>query len=244
MKAFPIGNMFSFTPLTLGGTSRRRVRITDVYPGLVGPVLGADGTTPSTGRQGKTGETSVSQTHGKYYEPSSRAVLFGASDQGAGVAVQTSITTTGNLSLHNPVGSGKRLSIKKVSIAYFNGTLGAGAFYHAFNPVGTTLPSAGTTLTANCMDIGNLSGVAAVGVAKTGATVVAATCLYPFLGCNAELATSVTGIQLGSEDVDGAIVIEPGGVYQLVSVMGAGGTSPKVAMGIVWEEIPLVASQG
>lgn len=211
----------------------------------VGPVLGADGTTPATGRQGKTGESIVAIAHGKYYEPASRGVLFAAGDQGVGIAVTATLTTTATFSLHNPVGSLKRISIKKISVAYFSGTLGAGAFYHGYNPVGTTLPSSGTTLTARNLNIGNQSGAAAVGVALSASTVVAGTVLYPFASLFPVLATSaVSGPWRCVEDVDGAIVLEPGAVYQLLGVFGAAGSTPKVSVGAVWEEIPFGGANG
>lgn len=241
-----VGGMFrNAIAVQLGGLSRRRrLRTSEICPGVVGPVLGGDGTTPGTGRQGKTGESTVGQAHGKYYEPSSRGVLFAASDQGGGVTCQTTITTTGLLSLYNPAGSVKRLAIKKISLGYVSGTLGAGSFYHAFNAIGAAAPTGGTALTANSADIGNQSAVTAVGVPRTGATVVAATVLYPFASSFVELATTANPLQLIIEDVDGAITIEPGCTYQLVSVLGAGGSSPKVSPGVLWEEIPIVASQG
>ena len=212
---------------------------------VVGPVLGADGTTPSTGRQGKTGEAAVVQVHGKYYEAASRGTLFSAADAGAGVAVTATITTTATFTLHNPLNSQKRIAIKKLSVAYFSGTLGAGAFYHGHLPPGNTLPSSGTALTARNMDIGNQSGVAAVGVATTAATVVAGLVLYPFASLFPVLATSaVSGPVQCTEDVDGAIVLEPGAQYQLLGVFGAAGTTPKVDIGCLWEEIGIVASNG
>ncbi len=206
----------------------------------VGPVLIADGNTPPSGRQGKTSEAAVTQTHGKYYEAASRGVLFAAADQGVGITVQVTITTTATLSLHNPLGSQKRLAICKLSIAYFTGTLGAGAFYHGYNPVGTTLPSSGTSLVARNTDIGNQPATVAVGVAISGPTVVAGTVLYPFATSLPILAsTAVTPFSL-EEDVDGAIVLEPGAVYQLLGVFGGTGSTPKISAGILWEEIPIV----
>ncbi len=208
----------------------------------VGPQLGADGTTPATGRQGKTGETAIAQAHGKYYEPSSRGVLFAGSDQGVGVAVTVTLTTTATASLYNPPNSGKRLSIKKVSVTYFSGTMPAGSFYHGF-AVPVAAPS-GTAITSNCLDIGNQSGVAAVGVMKTAATVLLGTVLYPFASSLPVLASTAVWATQIIEDVDGAIVLEPGMNYQLLGVFGGAGTSPKVSVGIVWEEVPLVASNG
>jgi hypothetical protein len=212
--------------------------------GVVGPVVGPDGTTPVTGRQAKTGEANVTQTHGKYYEAASRGVLFAACDQGAGVVVQTTFTTTAAMTLTNPVASQKRLAIKQISIGYFSGTLGAGSFYHGILGTGNTLPSGGTALTATCLDVGNQSAAAAQGVARTGATVVAATSIAVIMSTFAELATTANGFQPGVFDIDGFIVLEPGAQWQLLGAFGAAGTSPKITCGIVWEEIQIAASQG
>ncbi len=210
----------------------------------VGPQLGADGTTPATGRQGKTGETTVSQAHGKYYEASSRGTLFCGSDSGAGVAPQATIGTTATYSLHNPLNSGKRLSLKKIAITYFSGTQPAGTYYHGYLAPGTTLPSSGTTGGNVCLDIGNQSGAAAVGVSLYGSTVVTGKVLYPFAQSLPVLATTAIPVSILEDDIDGAITLEPGAQYQLLAVMGSTGTSPKIGVGTVWEEIPIVASNG
>lgn len=214
----------------------------------VGPQLGADGTTPATGRQGKTGEATVGQAHGKYYEPASRGVLAFACDQGAGVATVTSISTTAILSLYNPINSNRRLSLKRVYLSYFSGTLGAGPIYHCVTPqvsgTAQTQPSGGTALTSYWCDINNLSlSAAPVGLARTGSTVVAPIVFAPFCSVFAELASTANGQQQAVEDLDGCIVLEPGGSYQIQSICAAGST-PKVTCGVVWEEIPFVASQG
>lgn len=212
--------------------------------GAVGPQPGGDGTTPPTGRQAKTGDAVVTQGHGKYYEAAGRGVLFAACDQGVGIVVQVTITTAATLCLYNPANSQKRIAISKVALAYFSGTLGAGAWYHGFNPVGTAAPSGGTLLVSNCTDIGNDSVLVAVGVCRSGATVVAGTVLYP-VGSSLPILASTAGDPFSiEEDVDGAIVLEPGGIWQLLGVFGGTGSSPKISAGIVWEEIPYVSSQG
>jgi hypothetical protein len=43
-----------------------------------------------------------------------------------------------------------------------------------------------------------------------------------------------------TEDVDGAIILEPGGGWCLEGV-GAAGSSPLVTVGVVWEEEPISA---
>lgn len=210
----------------------------------VGIVLTPDGSTPATGRQAKTGEAVVTQAHGKYYEASSRGLVFGACDQGSGVTVQTSITTTGILSLHNPKNSGVRLEIMKVSIAYFSGTMGAGAYYHALNKLGDALPTGGTTLASNMLDGGNIVASVAKGVCLAGATVVAPTTVGLFGSSLPVLASTAVWAAPISEDVDGAIVVEPGCAYQLVAVMGGAGSSPKISPAIWWEEVQIAQSQG
>ena len=210
----------------------------------VGPVPYSDGNTPPTGRQGKTGEAITGKAHGDYYESASRGTVFGACSNAA-VTVQTTITTTAPATLHNPVASQKRLQILEVRIAYFSGTMTAGLFYHGINPVGTTLPSGGTTLTSTCMDVGNQSGVVAVGVAGTGRTVIAATPVLVFASSFPALASSVVSPLMTCVDkLEGAIVLEPGGVYQLVGTFGGAGSSPAIGVSILWNEVPIVASNG
>lgn len=216
--------------------------------GVVGPVPGGDGSTPPTGRQGKTGEATVGQAHGKYYEASTRALLAFACDQGAGVATVTGVSTTAILSLYNPINSGRRLSILKVSLGYFSGTLGAGPVYHCVTPqvsgTAQTLPSGGTALTSYWSDINYLTVSAApVGLARVGSTVVAPIVYRHFCSLFAELASTANGIQFCTEDLDGEITLEPGGCYQMQSKCAAGST-PLVTPGILWEEVPFVVSQG
>lgn len=240
MKAsFSLYNVSSFNHI--GCESRRRQRVADMLPNVVGPVFGADGTTPATGRQSKTGETTVAQAHGKYYEPASRGVLFAGGDNGVGYTPQLAASTLPNMALINPANSGKRLAIKKVSISYFSGTLPSGSFYHGF---ATGATGAGPS-SQNQTDIGNGGAIAAVAKCLYGLTSgTTGTVLYPLASSFAELATTTNGLQTAIEDVDGAIVVEPGNQYQLMSVCGTTGSSPKISSAIVWEEIPIVASQG
>lgn len=204
----------------------------------VGPIVGADGTTPAGVRYGKTGEQLMGQAHGKYFEATHRGNSFTAADQGVGVAVGTALGTTAMLSLYNPPGSGKRYAIQRVSLAYFSGTLGAGAVYHCGNgTVNQTAPSGGTALTPACTDIGNQA--VSTAQAKTGSTVVQPTILRPVVSLTAELATTANQLTDIVEDLDGEFVVEPGCTYQIQAVAAAG-TSPKVSIGVCWEEIPIV----
>lgn len=214
--------------------------ITDRGHYTVGPINSADGGAPaSLPRYGKTGETVIGQSHGKYFEASHRGVLFSACEQGTGIAPGTALGTTAFFSLYNPVGSGKRLAVKKVRVGYISGTLGAGTLYHCVDKTTTQVaPSAGTGLTPVCSDVGN--GSAPVGLARVNSTVAATLVAYsPFASLDASLATTVSTKGQLYEDVDGEIVVEPGCSYQLQAVAAAG-TSPKLTVGVTWEEVSII----
>ncbi len=206
------------------------------------PVTGlaaAAGTPGLTGaREGKTLEQVVTQAHGKYYEAASRGVLFNACEQGTGIAPGTALGTTAFFCLYNPVASGRRIAVKKVSVGYISGTLGAGTLYHCVNKTTTqTAPTGGTALTVQCCDVG-ANPVGAVGQPSVNETVVQPTAFRPLCSLTAELASSANGLHAITDDVDGEIVLEPGTSYQIQGVAAAG-TSPKLTVGCTWEEVPL-----
>lgn len=214
----------------------------------VGVTLLPDGNTPATGRQGKTSEAIVGQAHGKYYEAASRGLLFGACEQ-SGVAPGTSLGTTACLSLYNPIGSGKLVAVKKVSVGYISGTLGAGTIFHCGNMPGNAgtigavaQPSGGTSLTIYNRHLGMqvlLASAKSIAEVRTGSTVTTPVALRPFCSLQASLASTAVGPWAMTEDVDGEFVIEPGFCYQLQAIAAAGST-PLVAPGITWEEIPII----
>jgi hypothetical protein len=202
-----------------------------------GVALAAGVTGLTAAREGKTLEQIVGMAHGKYYEPASRGFLWGACEQGTGVAPGTALGTTAMGVLYNPANSGFRLAIKKVNVGYISGTLGAGTLYHCvLNTLTQAAPSGGTVLTNLCADVGG--GFTSVAVARAGATVVQPVAYRPFVTLNAMLATTATNPVDLWEDLDGEIVLEPGTSYQLQAVAAAG-TSPKLTFGFSWEEVPL-----
>jgi hypothetical protein len=203
----------------------------------IGPLSQADGTTPDV-RGAKTGEQVVAQAHGKYYEATHRGNLYAAGTAAGGVAPGTAVGTAAGAALYNPANSGKRLAIKKVTACYQSGTLGAGLIWHCLNTNPAAAAVTGTAVTAQNLD--STQGNNNVGLFKTAATLPAtATQLYPFAQLGAALASSVAFGSTVYEDIDGAIVVEPGTSYSL-QAEAAAGTSPKVSYGIVWEEIAIV----
>jgi hypothetical protein len=206
----------------------------------VGPAVSGDGTTPQA-RGGQQGETVVKQATGKYSETVERGNVYTACGAVGGAAVQTSITSTVGFALFNPAGSGVKLRILRVSLAYISGTLGAGAFMHAaYDNQGSTALSGGTAAVIRNCQIGNTAVDATTKASDTAVLGAAPTQLRPFGSAFAELATTANGMQTVTEDVDGEFVVMPGGVYSITSIMGAAGTSPKVITGVTYERVPLV----
>ncbi len=204
-----------------------------------------DGSAQSTTgvREGKTGEQIVDLAHGKYYEAASRGVLYcGGNPTKRGTA--TALSTVAPLSLYNPVGSGKWLSIKKVSFAQGEtGTLGTGGLFHCVytiaGPVASqtgTVPSGGTVVVAkNCR--ADASNASVADLRELATLAVAPVVLYPFVNVSEVAALTIGGNNTNCiEDVDGAIVLAPGGGYCIQGITATGST-PVGYYGIVWEEI-------
>jgi hypothetical protein len=188
-------------------------------------------------REGKTLEQIVSLAHGKYYEAASRGLLWSTCEQGTGIAPGTALGTTAFFVLYNPINSGFNIALKKVNVGYISGTLGAGTLYHCVNTLTTqTAPSGGTALSNVCALIGG--GFSSVALARVNATVVTPVAYRPFVVLNAMLATTATNPVDLWEDMDGEIVLLPGTSYQLQAIAAAG-TSPKLTVGVSWEEVPL-----
>src|SRR3954465_15492317 len=121
-------------------------------------------------RQAKTLELIMSMAHGKYYEAASRGKLFNACIGAAGVAPGTALSTSPAMIIHNPVNSGILVAIKRVSVGYLSGTIGAGMMVHSQNASQLTAPSGGTALTPICSLLNGSRGSAML---YTGSTISA-----------------------------------------------------------------------
>lgn len=205
----------------------------------IGPAYSADSASAApTSRFGKSGELITGHAHGGYYENASRGLTYTTAD-GTGTAPGTAIGTTAAFTLYNPANSGKRLAIQKVSLGYISGTLGAGTVFHCANiSTSQAAPSSGTALTMTNCDLGNAA--TPVGVARVGGTVASGTrALRPLCSLGASLASTAAAPWVVTEDVNGEIVVEPGTSYQVQGVTAAG-SSPLVAIGVTWTEVPIV----
>jgi hypothetical protein len=222
----------------------------------VGITYSALGTPPAfDGRQDEHGATVVAQVSGKYAEPAKRGNVFSAFATGLTPTTSIAGTTSAPLVLYNPLGSGKRLKILKVSYAQAaTGTLGTGAAFHcgfALNgPQATqsnTLPT-GSSVTPQNMDIGGPNASVAT-VLSTATLHAAAVALYPFIQQNQSAGgTLASGPGQIFEDVDGMIVLEQGSGYT-VGTVSAAGSSPLVDIGMsgkkrTWRRNPRMKDEG
>jgi hypothetical protein len=204
----------------------------------VGPRSLADGSLLDP-RGAKTGEAVVQQAHGKYYEATHRGKCFAGMTAVAGVSVANLAQgTTGPITLANPAGSGKRLSILRANMGYVSGTMPAGNLTYSVNTNPAAAAVTGTAITPVCLDIG--SGIGPTAKLFTTSTLPAApTPIRNFANLDANLATSTNNPYNIVDDVDGSIVLEPG-TSLTISGTTAAGSSPLVAFGLEWEEIDIV----
>jgi hypothetical protein len=216
--------------------------------GQVGVSYAADGTQPAAApRLGQHLEAIVQQAHGKYKEAAVRGNMYA----GCNITARspgTALSTTAPLVLYNPVGSGKRLILKKVTVAQAaTGTLGAGVLHHCgFTINGPTATQSnviptGTARTPSNLDLGGGANASVATLLENCTLNAAPVALYPFAAQNDAVAqTTAAPINTAYEDVDGAIVLEPGGGYTVEGI-STGSSSPLIYLGMVWEEEPIAA---
>jgi len=185
-------------------------------------------------RTDKTGAITIVSAHPLYSEASLRANMFVVSTAVTGIAPGTALSTTPPLTLLNPLNSGVDLVILKTSVGYISGTLGAGTIVYAYFTPQASLPTGGTELTPVCTKIGQIkgSGRAFQGSTISGTPLI----LRPAYSMGAFLATTADPIRTCQDLVEGEIVVPPATVFVMQAVAAAG-TTPLVAMSIVWEEM-------
>lgn len=206
------------------------------FDGIVGPIIQGDGN-KSPARYGKAAELVVTQAHGEFHEATSRALLFWASTAVAGVAPGTAFSTTPPMVLWNPPNSGVLVSVQQVFLAYVSGTLGAGFMAHGQTLGQVTVPSAGTELTPTS---GLTAGVRGKARAFQGSTLVAApTIVRPSFSMGPALATTAVFPFIVYDEVRGSIVVGPGAAWAFQGAAVGAGTSPLVAIGVGYEEVPI-----
>lgn len=202
--------------------------------GSLGP-----GTTPPI-RQGQLGDVVVSELHGRYYETNRNGSLFMLSSTGftvaaANVSPVNATNTTPIVTIYNPIGSGKNLSLVKLTQVTTSGTPGGPLVWNVL-AVPQTITNTTFTLPWNMSTLLQQGSVAKTwtGVALGSATVLG-TQLRTAGGAAAVAATGA--IMTFADEYAGNFIIPQGQAVALCAT--AAGTSHVMSVAVEWEEIPV-----
>lgn len=212
--------------------------------GNVGPVVGADGS-ENVIRLGRDSEAVTADAVPRFSEATRRRYTFSGMTLVAGTTIVAANVTpvaaaaASMISLWNPMGSGKDLHLVRANICGISGTPGVGQWVYniAYNQVlMATQNNQGVAGTMPMCTYG--SGVTGAGkiftqTALTGATAQALfkPCGFSFFGGAVAATTNVNYV----DNIDGAIVLPPGGLISLAAPLI--GTTFVVAGGFDWMEI-------
>ena len=209
--------------------------------GRAGVARFGDGQSTLDTRLGQQGESIFTELHGRYYEQAVRKNLFFSTSK----VRATSLGATaqiGNI-VWNPPDSGVNLAVTKwtsqivVSSATCTGIcLGLG--YQTTAP--TTVTVADTTGSTFALLSGASFTVLPAGKAKAYAiaTLLFAPIDGPVLHHNTA-AINTVGMEVIAGDLEGSIVIPPGGIVTL-QALGAAAAAAGHTSTIFWEEVPLL----
>lgn len=221
--------------------------------GRVGPDVLADGAIAKA-RLGKSAEQIFQELHGRFYETNVRGSLFRG---GIGLtAINNATYTTGTLGntvtpvigVRNPPTSSVNLSILQavltVSMTALQAT-GPGGFVWATSIGNTAISTGATPFNCKTLTTGGSQAFDMTNVAPTGLTNNLTVRFASQLGGGsagafAFLATAVamqTQQQVSVENIDGGILVPPGGFLALLAT-----TTPvahSVVSALLWEEIPV-----
>lgn len=218
---------------------------------LVGASTNADGTTP-TARGGRTGEAILSELHGRFYEQNSRGGVF--SGGMALTSINASSFTTGTLSAScTPVAGVWNPSTAIVNLVILQATLGVtmtalqatgcGPFVWASSVGNTAISTGNTPLNRKTLVAAGSSAKDMTGVALTGLTNALTVKFGSALGGGSATSTAFLATQAGpqtqqasaSENIDGSIIVPPGGVLALLAT--ATPVAHSAVSSLIWEEV-------
>ncbi len=206
----------------------------------VGPLQGVDGSNMAN-RFTTWSSAVVQQAGGKYAEAVARGNCYSAAIPSGGLAVAAvTVTTTGLLTVHNPLNSGKRLVFLRAICAYVSGTLGAGNIVLAVSPgVTATLISGGTAIVPVNM-LAGASGTGSVATVQSAATIAAPIPVRNLANIMTITAAVTDSPHLCTDDIDGEIQCLPGTGLTICGTIVGAGSSPKLHFALMWEEVILL----
>ena len=198
-------------------------------------------------RAGQLGDLIVSELHGKYYEQTYRGNLYSFGMTSTALSANTitlTATTTPIIGVWNPTGSGKNLVILKAKCQLTvagNSAVAPGAFVWATSVGNSAISTGSAPLSRSTLqNSGSVAKGFNISTALTGLTnnlvVQHAAGFGTLLAAQGATATPImSGDPV--EDVDGALIVPPGGVLALLNTTST--TTVSVASMILWEEVPV-----
>jgi hypothetical protein len=212
-----------------------------------GIIAGSDASV-SPGRSSRVGAEVAGFGQGKYYEQTSRGMVFSliltawSSTINAGNIVGAAAGAAAQFALWNPTGSGKNISLLKFQTWAISGTAPVPPLVHSFSITTPTIAtSVLTPIQCNNVGLGALSVAraysSAAGSALTGSSILQSLCAAD-VGIGAGAYTTANSFQPKlTEYLDGSIVIPPGTCW--VPTWQAAGTTFLGGYSVTWEEIPV-----
>ena len=203
-------------------------------------------------RIGRAGELIESQGLPPYYEAAARGQIFHATDTSSGnngTSISSSLITSGlnqtmQLGLCNPEHSGVNAAILRIMVISLSGTPGGG--HYSFSTSKTLLK---TSNQPNNQVTAGLVGTSSNGqnrsrcIVYTSAFSVGNNASWQLVSHSLHAPTSKGAIASGFgtfttvENIDGAIVVEPGNIF--TPAPQNVGTSYVPIAQIIWQEIPI-----
>jgi hypothetical protein len=184
--------------------------------------------------QDQFGAGFFTELNARYANLVAAGLMFGV-QYASGATAAASATAAGAFSLYNPQGSGKNLVIIDIATAF--ASLAAGTTSLIVGAQVSGINGIPTTVTAGSTPQNLLAGAGSASIAKTytvATTVGASTVVARVVAAlYFDLAAGDT-VALIKDQIDGGIIIPPGGIMNLVSVSG----TPTIIPSITWAEIP------
>jgi len=201
---------------------------------------------------GKGTEGIVAELHGKYYTQVYRGNCFLLSTVGAGLAIPILTTTSPNLVLWNPLGSGKNAVLLRYCAANSNNatTIAGAIFMMASMNAGSTIAT-GAVFTAftqaavgtnlfNCNIGSGIMSAMRSAATVTNTLTAAPTAIVATLGVSG-VGTAAGLVAANSTnaivyDFDGTLLVPPG---VAVHVAAGAASGALVQQSLLWEEVPV-----
>ncbi|MDP9181516.1 MAG: hypothetical protein M3P04_01910 [Actinomycetota bacterium] len=222
--------------------------------GQVGPQSLSDGA-GSAFRQGKTGEQAVTELHGRFFEQNYRGNLFsgGMGMTSISNATYTTATLTSSatpiVGVWNPATSLVNLVLLQAVLSVSQTALqatGFGGLVWAMSTGNTAISTGAAPLNRKTLALSGSSAKDLTNTTPTGLTNNPVVRFASALGGGSAIGAAFLATQAGAqtqqiahnvEDIDGSIIVPPGGLLILMSTLTA--VAHSAASSLLWEEVAL-----